>query len=287
MEDYNLSYDDDMILPDGFDPNAETYDPNAEVSSTTEEVPTTEQPVAETEVVAEQAEEQTELTTTLDEMPVAPTVRVKYNHEDRELSLDEATVYAQKGLNYDKLDEKVKSYEAKNAKSEYLAKQLGYANADEMIEAAAQNYRNRQIRELEEAGNTRAMAEFLVDQRLKAMPEPQVAQQPEEPAPQEQQANVIQNLSPERKAELDEFVKLYPGIVKLPPEVLKANANGIRLSVAYEQFKSKAAQKELAIIKQNQASAAKAPITGTVGKAAPAVEEPDDPFMKGFDSDDY
>ena len=48
---------------------------------------------------------------------------------------------------------------------------------------------------------------------------------------------------------------------------------------------NKAAQNELAILKQNQAAAVKAPVTGTTGKAAPKVDEPDDPFLLGFNKD--
>lgn len=35
------------------------------------------------------------------------TIKVKYNHEEKELPIDEVRVLAQKGMNYDKLSEKL------------------------------------------------------------------------------------------------------------------------------------------------------------------------------------
>jgi hypothetical protein len=95
-------------------------------------------------------------------------------------------------------------------------------------------------------------------------------------------------MTPERKAELMEFVKAHPGVTELPEEVVRMNRNGVRLLVAYERFQNQAALKELAILKQNQAAAAKAPVSGVTGK--PGVkpkQQEDDPFLRGFDSDPW
>ena len=140
-----------------------------------------------------------------------------------------------------------------------------------------------------DAGNTEAMARFLVEQKMaKAAPsapqeQPQAQGQPT-PAGQPQSS-----MSPEREAELREFVRAYPGVTKLPDEVIADNAKGVRLLVAYERYKNKAALNELAILKQNQAAAAKAPVSGVTGKAAPKDADPykNDPFMKGFDADSW
>ena len=135
-----------------------------------------------------------------------------------------------------------------------------------------------------EDGNTEAMARFLVDQQMKeasaeSMPTPEPVQEAPSPAPSRP------TLSPERKAELDEFIRAYPGVTKLPDEVLLANSQGVRLLVAYERYVNQSARKELAILKQNQASAAKAPVRGVEGKAASIQSDPaDDPFLKGFNS---
>lgn len=294
MADY-YDFSDDVILPDDF--NAAELDGT---ESTEETAPTIEQApedgnAGEQVVEAASTEETTvqpevQDTTPAPEVAIPQTIRVKFNHEERELGLDEAAVYAQKGMNYDKLEERVRSFEANNAKTERLAKNLGYDSAEAMIKAAEENFINSQIRELVDAGNTEAMAKFLVEQRM----EKASRAEQQESAPQEKPNPEVQGrplIPPERKAELDEFAKAYPGVTKLPDEVFEANRNGVRLKTAYEnyQLKQKYAEqtKQLNILKQNQAAAERAPVTGTVGKAAPKKEEPEDPFLKGFSSDDY
>ena len=302
MVDY-VDFNDDVILPDDF--NAEAIDAAGsidEAMKATEETPTTEQvPEADSSESVQQEQPQESSTPEVDpaveleqtitqETPAAPqTIKIKYNHEERELGLEEAAVWAQKGMNYDKLEEKVKAFEANSAKSDRLAKQLGYKDTAEMIAKAEENFINRKVRELVDAGNTEAMAKFLVEQEMSkaglSTPEPEQKPQ-EEPTPE--QPKSIPSISPERKAELDEFVRAFPGITKLPDEVLTDNRNGVRLKTAYENYQLKQKyeeqQKQLNILKQNQAAADRAPVTGTVGKATPKKEEPDDPFIKGFDS---
>lgn len=277
---------DDAILPDDFDPTAEEYDLNGGNTLTPDSFFTTDGN-GESDASAEAATpENAEPTTVPDAQPyVAPqTIKVRFNHEDRELSYDEAAMYAQKGMNYDKLEERVRGYETLYGKMGRLAKDLEYDTPEEMIDAAANNFRERKVRKLMEDGNTEAMARFLVDQQMKeasaeSMPTPEPVQEAPSPAPSRP------TLSPERKAELDEFIRAYPGVTKLPDEVLLANSQGVRLLVAYERYVNQSARKELAILKQNQASAAKAPVRGVEGKAASIQSDPaDDPFLKGFNS---
>ena len=280
---------DDMILPDGFDPNAENFTLSMLGADQPEEAPTTEPTPEEPAAPAEEPAPTTE-PVAAEELeipaPAPQTIKVKYNHEEREIGLDEAATLAQKGLNYDKLEERLKAFEATNAKSANLAKMLGYDSTDEMLEAAHQNAINRRIRDLEAEGNSPSMAKFLVEQEMAkaaAAPAPQAPQPQESPAPEKPSNPAI---PPERKAELDRFVKLYPGVTKLPDEVVKANREGVDLSVAYERFLGKTAQNELKILKQNQAAAAKAPVKGVSGKAAVAQKDSleNDPFLKGFNS---
>ena len=289
-----MDYSDDAILPDDFDPNDPTYTLDrgmTDTAPTGETAPTTE-PATESNVAPEHPEEEVPPTTEVQPQPAPATVRVKYNHEDRELSLDEAAILAQKGLNYDKIEQRMKALEAYEARSARLAKRLGYETSDEMIAAAEQNHINRKIRELVEAGNTEAMARFLVQQEMNQANQAPASpyQQPQMPPTSAAQANPS-GLTPERQAELAEFVRTFPGVTKLPDEVIAENRKGVRLSLAYERYQNKLANsnkdeqlKELAVLKQNQAAAAKAPVSGTVGKASPPKEEPEDPFMKGFNT---
>ena len=294
MAEEYYDFSDDVILPDGFDAAAfdaaESIDEAMKAvaeAPTTEPAPAVDGTASEPTAIGEGTT--TEATTPTEAPAFGQTIKVKFNHEERELGLDEAAVYAQKGMNYDKLEARVKEFESSRAKTDRLAKNLGYENADEMIAAAEQNFINRQIRELVEEGNTESMARFLVEQRMAKAAEAEAARTPAPAGTPNPQAAPDAGLSEARKAELQEFVSAYPGITNLPDEVIKDNRNGVRLKTAYENYqlrqKYEEQQKQLNILKQNQAAAARAPVTGVVGKAAPKTEEPEDFFLKGFNSD--
>lgn len=298
-------YANDAILPDGFDPSDESFTLSGFESAVAAETeaPTTEpspqqNPVEEapvsveaptTEPISEPVQadipqpEAIETPAPAPQLP--PTIRVRYNHEERELGLDEAAVFAQKGMNYDKLEQKNRDFEAKQAQWTQFASQLGYESVDAMMSAAQQNFVNRRVKELVDAGNTEAMAKFLVEQEMAKASQLRAAaqEQPaEQPTPQQPSRPTV---SPEREAELREFVKAYPGVTKLPAEVVEANRKGTRLLVAYERYQNRAAQNELAILRQNQAAASKAPVTGATAQGAPSPSpEAKDPFLMGFDS---
>lgn len=319
MEDY--LNDIEAILPDGFDPNDKGFslDKLGEEAPTTEQAPETQ---TQTEAAPAAAPEAQEPTTVPDPAPqtAAPqTVKIKYNHEERELSLDEAAVLAQKGMNYDKLNERVQSFEASKARSERLAKQLGYNNPEEMFDAAEKNFIEGQVQAMVDAGTPEPMARFLVKQQLDAVAKEESAQVKTEP---EVQTTTVPPVVSDKRAEIKEFVAAYPNVVSVPNEVWEANRKGLRLVDAYKQYLSKQnnapaatevqapaqttaptqtpvqtpdatkqqlvqTQAELQVYKQNQAAAAMAPVGGVTGR--PGVDTPDsdanDPFMKGFDAD--
>lgn len=279
----------DMILPEGFDPNAEEQ--NFFGEQTAEEpaagTPTTEVQTAGPDQNAEpeQAPAAQEPTTTPEaapaEPPAPPKIKVKFNREDRELTLDEATVYAQKGMNYDKIAQRATEQEGRLSRYEQMAKMFGFDTADEMMAQAEQNFIDTKVKDLVDQGNSEAIAKFLVSQEMEKLRPKAPAQSP------------VSGLSPERKAELDEFNAAFPDVTKIPDEVFAMHQEGVRLKTAYQIYQDKqsiakaeaekkAALEELAILKQNQAAAAKAPVTGTVGRAEPAKQEPEDPFLKGF-----
>lgn len=295
--------EEDMILPEGFDPELgdQNFTDNGElvdmpIAQTTEgEVG---QQTAEDEedgriISPETLTEGTEGAITEPSTEPAPqTLKVRFNHEDRELSMDEATVYAQKGMNYDRIEQRSKEQEAKLTKYESMAKMFGFESAEAMMSQAKDNYINVKIQELVNQGNSEAMARFLVQQEMKE----QNANAQAEPAAQETGEPVIRGVSPEIKEQIKEFSAAYPDVTKIPDEVFRMHTEGVRLKTAYAiwekqnsmekvQAEKQAALNELAILKQNQAAAAKGPVTGTVGIAPPAKDEPEDPFLKGFNLD--
>ena len=93
--------------------------------------------------------------------------------------------------------------------------------------------------------------------------------------------------------EVQQLKALYPDFKEMPDEVAKAAANGTNLLTAYlayrEKQTSKAAaslKKENEVLKQNAASAAKAPVRGITGGGATNTKPKSD-LLKGFDSVDW
>ncbi|ASS66218.1 hypothetical protein [Paenibacillus sp. RUD330] len=85
---------------------------------------------------------------TTQETPATPEgIRVKYNKEERVIGLDEAPTWIQKGLNYDKLQEKVGTYEQHSKQLERAAKYYGFSDVDSYVQALDEDERNRQIAE--------------------------------------------------------------------------------------------------------------------------------------------
>lgn len=94
-------------------------------------------------------------------------------------------------------------------------------------------------------------------------------------------------------AEVQKLKALYPDFKETPDEVALAVANGVDLLTAYvayrEQQTHKAAaslKKENEVLKQNAASAAKAPVKGVTGGGATNTKPKND-LIAGFDSDDW
>ena len=95
------------------------------------------------------------------------------------------------------------------------------------------------------------------------------------------------------EAEVRQLKALYPEFKVMPNEVAKAVAEGTNLLTAYVAYRekqtSKAAaslKKENEVLKQNAASAAKAPVRGVTGGGATNTK-PQNNLIAGFDSDDW
>lgn len=288
----------DMILPEGFNPDLgdQNFDEDGHLTTpavtepTTAEVPAENNYSAATDVVAPSADP-TIGQEIAQEIPtsVPQTVKVRFNHEDRELSMDEAAVYAQKGMNYDRVESRSREQEAKLSRYEEMAKLFGFESTDAMMEQAEQNYVEVKIKDLIGQGNSEAIARFLVNQEMEKSKAQRAA---ESPIKQSKPSA----LPEEEKAQLREFNQAFPDVTKIPDEVFRMHSEGVRLKTAYEIYQSRAAleeankkaqiaQNELSILRQNQAAAARGPVTGTIGKTTPETPEADDPFLRGFNLD--
>lgn len=272
----------EAILPDGWDGTSDFLESEPSLESLTvdpEDEGTETVPVAPVETPEIPAE--TEAPTTEPEAPAKMKVKVKFNHEELEMDEDEAAPLIQKGLNYQKIADKAESLEKQLSEYDDFAKTLSYTSTSEMMDAAKLNYFNVEVEKLVNDGVHQAIAEDLVRRSFadKAVEKAK--------APVIDQEKVAAELKQkQRDDDLDAFVKAYPGVTTLPPEVHTMYNTGVPLTTAYERYKNTEAQRELQVLRQNQAAAAKAPVGGTT-KNGPTAVKAEDPFLAGFESDKW
>lgn len=86
-----------------------------------------------------------ETTATTQETTAPQAIRVKYNKEEREIPLEEAPTWIQKGLNYDKLQERLTPLEQQAKNLERVARVYGYPDVDSYLSALDQYEQQQQI----------------------------------------------------------------------------------------------------------------------------------------------
>jgi hypothetical protein len=202
--------------------------------------------------------------------PVEPEVKpsrklkLKVNHKDEEVDIDamsddELTVWLQKGRAFDAM----KDAENKRKYRTVYQEQLDAGMTEAVAHIAAQAAADGKSYSLTDEEET-----------------------PEESAPApthttEQQRDFV--------AEVAQLRALYPDFKEVPDEVARAVAKGVPLLSAYLAYRDKqstqtaaALKRENAVLKQNAAAAAKAPVKGVTG-GGDAKPPKVDPFIQGFD----
>lgn len=285
----NYETEDESFLPDGWqdgddffaDPNTwsgasqqtgqseetQSEEESTEVDMETEEALTT----GETEETdGQSAEQETDDTSGQTEEPAKRSriLKLKVNHEDQEVDIesmtdDELIAALQKSRAFDAL----KDEQAKARYREVYHEQV----AEGMTPAAAK------LVAANEVGGKNYPLEDTAEPEKPSTPAP-ITQQP---------------MPRDFKAEVNQLKALYPDFKEMPDEVAKAAANGANLLTAYlayrEKQTSKAAaslKKENEVLKQNAASAAKAPVKGVTGGGATNTK-PQHRLLDGFDSDSW
>jgi hypothetical protein len=260
---------------------------DATPTSTAEEGKATEgtEPAAGDDKAAEETgaktPEQTEA-----EAPKSQTLRIKYNGEEKDITFEEATTLAQKGMNYDKLHAQLEA--AKNNPElitlDNLAKQYGTTRQQMMQEFTAQYERNVVAGELE-----------AVQKQYPNMPDEAAMELAKTRAVEKLKQSEAYIAEAEKAAKAEElkpwerFKELYPDIKDadgLPRSVIDDIANNETSPVeAMQRYDLAEKDKQIAELKKKleaeiknnenkQASTGGA--TSTAGTQAP------DPFTQGF-----
>lgn len=275
------------IVPDGWtegddffaDPNTwggvteqsgQTAESQSELESIAAEMGTEEAPTTgETEETEGQsAEEETvEPESGQTEEPVKPSriLKLKVNHQDQEVDIN--------GMSDEELIEALQKSRAFDAMKD-----------DQMKARYREVYRD-QI----DAGMTEAAARMIASHECNG--KTYSLEDTAETAPVE--APTPTPVARDFALEVAQLKELYPDFKETPDEVALAVAKGTNLLTAYVAYRekqtSKAAaslKKENEVLKQNAASAAKAPVKGVTGGGATDTK-PKNNLLVGFDNDDW
>ena len=179
-------------------------------------------------------------------------IKVKYNKEEREISLDEAPDYIQKGLNYDKVQSKAQEYQ------EYLervARVTGYSSHQEMLDQLAEVERQQEAEKYESLGIDKDTFMKLASE----LPEFQFAKEMQE---RQQTESKLQQ-------EAAELFEAFPDLKvdQIPPEVWQLREQkGVSLFDGYlrHNYKNLAQQKEQEVIQKLQKNQLTSP--GALGR---------------------
>lgn len=256
---------DDVILPDeGESTPAEPTESNETIEGTDTIEPT------------EPTEEGTEGESTPAE-PTEPFLKIKYNKEEVPLTQEEVIALSQKGMNYDKLQERYN--QAINNPNLMYLNELANKNGmevDELVGYWRKQEEEAALNELIQNNIPEEMAQEILENR-------KFRQQME----QERKAKEIEaSREQDWKRQQDEFMEIYPDVnpKDIPQDVWDMWRNGTELKFAYMQHQNQELIKENAILKQNDKNSKASPIKiGVTANGSNDVEK-EDAFLIGFNS---
>lgn len=214
--------------------------------------------------------------------------KVKYNGESVKVdSIDDLITNFQKGLNYDKKNEQ---YEAlQNSKVEQYvskkAKELGLT-VDEYIEQVEDYEREQEKAREEERLEEMVNNGVPEDIAREVIATSQLRKQLQAKENELKEREEAQNAKHKEEQEYADFIAAFPDVKAedVPKEVYEA-AQHSNLTSAYKDWLIKDLQTKLSIQQTNSKNAKSA--IGSVTESGPTKKnEPIDPFLEGFDSDD-
>jgi len=264
--------DEDMILPDDYVEET-TIDTTEESENATEE-PEQEEETAEPDEEAEVDEVNEDDNEKPKEEPKK--LKVKYLHEEKYLTEDEAIPLIQKGMNHDRLQEQLNALKSDPRLTLFdtLAKENGMTG-DQYLQVLNDNIKNNKIQVLaEEKGIDFDIAKELYEAKEAAKPKPKTQLQIEEETRQEK-----------INRENEEFLAHYPNIKaeEIEKEVWEMVKSGDSLLTAYIKNENNKLNERIKILEQNKTNKQKAPVKGVTAHGSQEIAAEDD-FLQGFNS---
>lgn len=209
---------------------------------------------------------------------------IKYMDEEVKIdNIDDVIKNYQKGLNHDRLQEKLNSME-NSEELTYIrgkAKEAGMTTTDYI--KAIKNFEEQQERESEQTQYNELIEKGLSDELAKSIIENnRLAKEYQKDKARRQEEEKAQLDKQKKDAEYDAFVKTYPDVdVKaIPPEVIKKSGE-IGLLTAYTMYQNEQLRNQLNIAKTNKENETKSPIKGTTEHGGVVTTKKDD-FLAGL-----
>ena len=192
-------------------------------------------------------------------------IKVKFNGEEKELTYDEARELAQKGMNYDHVQESWEKSKSVLSKMEVIARRAGFV--DENGHGDIEAYREAAENDLNEYEKSKMLQGIelpkeIVDELYESRKEREArkAQEAEQAKVQTEQQQFAELLAFYKEANGKEF---DPETDKMPKEVWEATTNGTTPKAAYAEYLAKQLLNEKKIEAANKANAESS--AGSVG----------------------
>lgn len=269
-----FSGEEDAILPDDY--VADESNPFEEESLD----PLADQVDTETELDTNETEE---VDAVQEEQALTPEqqlrFKVKYNHEEQELGYDDAIPLIQKGMNYDKQQERIQQLETdpRMAFVQELASEQGM-DVNEYLEAFRNHREESKLQELVQQNIPEEYAREMLESRKYR--EQQKVEQQKKAEEEKKNAESVEFFEFFKQANDRDYDSSKD---KIPEEVWDSHAKGTPLKYAYAEHQISQLKSQLKTLKQNEQNTKRAPI-GSLTAFGGDDPTSKDPFLAGFDS---
>lgn len=293
---------DEAMLPDGWTEDDDIFSPDtwSDEPADAQDSDGTETDEADTPTTDEgESDEATETdeapTTESEDDDLSFVARVDHTDVDVKLSRKDLPTLYQKAQVTDRLQARMRERDEEDRQMDELARVLDYKDRHDMRKALLENFRTSEVERLVSEGVNEEVATETVESRVAR----KRAASPAAEEPTTEQATPAAPAGRDFRAEVADLYTLYPEIAasgKIPDEVSRyALTTGTSLAESYAKYKSDqqtneaaALKKENKILKQNAASAARAPVKGVRGGGTVSGDlhaEFDKNLLAGFDEE--
>ncbi|MEG0133109.1 MAG: hypothetical protein RR851_13200 [Clostridium sp.] len=256
--------EDGMILPEGFE---ETTDESTEVT----------EPIEQQEVQDENQEVQEEVQESQEGAQTEPFIKIKYNKEEVPLTQEQVIELSQKGMNYDKLQERL-NFVTNSPGMQYindLAAKNGM-QVDELINHWKSQEEQSQLNELIQNNIPEEYAKEMIENRKFREEQQRVAKE-------QQQAKAKEETY---KRDQADFIKAFPNVEPkdIPENVWESWRGGIPLKFAYMEHEHSQLLNKVKTLETNLNNKNKAPIGMGLSANGSNSAGKEDAFLQGFNS---